>query len=95
MLELFHFGKKTINNSLNIYVKTSGGKSVLVELDPSWDIRNVKEIIAPKLGLEANEVKIIFAGKELGDDITLAVSMIHIYKYKWNYMGRYVHRNVI
>lgn len=75
MLELFKFGKKTINNALNIYVKASGGKTVLVELDPNWDIRNVKEVVAPKLGLEPNEVKIIFAGKELGDDITIAVSM--------------------
>lgn len=74
MLEIFRFGKKTIHNSLNIYVKTSGGNTLAVELDPSWHIRNVKEIVAPKLGLEPNEVKIIFAGKELGDKIKIAVS---------------------
>lgn len=75
MLELFKFSKTTISNSLNIYIKTNGGKTVSVELDPTWDIRNVKEVIAPKLGLEPDEVKIIFAGKELGNDITIAVSM--------------------
>lgn len=75
MLQLFTFGKKTVRNSLNIYVKTSGGKTLSVELDPSWDIKNVKEILAPRLGLEPNEVKIIFAGKELGNTIRIAVSI--------------------
>lgn len=76
MLEIFRFGKKTISNSLNIYVKTSGGNTLSVELDPSWVIRDVKKVVAPKLGLEPNELKIIFAGKELGDKITIAVCHI-------------------
>lgn len=71
MLQLLSFGKKTITNSLSIYVKHIGGNTLTVELDPSWDIKNVKEIVAPKLGLEPNEVKIIFAGKELGDEIKI------------------------
>lgn len=73
MLQLLSFGKKTITNSLSIYVKHIGGNTLTVELDPSWDIKNVKEIVAPKLGLEPNEVKIIFAGKELGDEIKIEV----------------------
>lgn len=94
MLELFRFGKKTISNSLNIYIKTSGGKTVSVDLDPTWDIRNVKEIIAPKLGLEPSEVKIIFAGKELGDDITIAVCVeSQIYPKSFHY--NFINRNVI
>ncbi|XP_018333369.1 E3 ubiquitin-protein ligase parkin [Agrilus planipennis] len=35
-------------------------------------MRNVKESIAPKLGLKPEEVKIIFAGKELGDTIKIS-----------------------
>lgn len=73
MLQLLWFGKKTITNSLNIYIKTSGGNTLSVDLDPTWDIKDVKEYVAPKLGLEPEEVKIIFAGKELGDRITIAV----------------------
>ncbi|GLV38118.1 parkin [Carabus blaptoides fortunei] len=38
-----------------------------VDLDPKWDIKTVKETVAPQLGLEPDEVKIIFAGKELSD----------------------------
>ncbi|CAH1117758.1 unnamed protein product [Phaedon cochleariae] len=72
MLQLLSFGKKTITNSLSVYVKISGGRTVAVDLDPTWDIKNVKEVVAPRLGLEPNEVKIIFAGKELGDKIKIS-----------------------
>lgn len=74
MLQLLWFGKKTISNSLSIYIKTNTGNTLSVELDPEWDIKNVKEFVAPKLGLQPEEVKIIFAGKELSDTTTIAVS---------------------
>lgn len=73
MLQFFSFSKNTLTNSLNIYIKTNNGSTLSVDLDPNWDIKNVKEIVAPKLGLEPSEVKIIFAGKELGDTITISV----------------------
>ncbi|XP_022905956.2 E3 ubiquitin-protein ligase parkin [Onthophagus taurus] len=72
MLQLFSFGKRTITNSLSIYIKTSTGNTLAVDLDPQWDIKNIKELVAPKLGLQPEEVKIIFAGKELGDSVTIA-----------------------
>ncbi|CRL03427.1 CLUMA_CG016236, isoform B [Clunio marinus] len=40
--------------------------------DPQWDIEKVKELVAPQLGLQPNEVKIIFAGKELEDSTTIS-----------------------
>lgn len=73
MLELLSFGKKTITNTLNIYVKTNTGKTLSVNLEPQWDIKNVKELVAPQLGLQPDEVKIIFAGKELSDATTIEV----------------------
>lgn len=73
MLNLFSFGTRTIKNTLNIYIKTNTGKSVSVDLDPKMDIKNVKEIVAPKLGLQPQEVKIIFAGKELLDSTIIEV----------------------
>uniref|UniRef100_A0A1B0AKA2 E3 ubiquitin-protein ligase parkin n=1 Tax=Glossina pallidipes TaxID=7398 RepID=A0A1B0AKA2_GLOPL len=71
MLELLLFGRKSITNSLNIYVKTNTGRTLSVNLEPKWDIKNVKEILAPQLGLQPYEVKIIFAGKELSDATTI------------------------
>ncbi|XP_067002583.2 E3 ubiquitin-protein ligase parkin [Anabrus simplex] len=67
MLQLLSFGRRTLSNSLSIYIKTNTGKSLSVDLDPKWDIKNVKEIVASRLGLTPDEVKIIFAGKELHD----------------------------
>lgn len=74
MLELFSFGKKKIKNKLSIFIKTSNGKSLSVDLDPKWDIKEVKEFVAPQLGMQPEEVKIIFAGKELEDSTTISVS---------------------
>lgn len=65
MLELIWSSKTHISNTLSIYVKTNTGKTVHVDLNPKWDIKNVKEIVAKKLDMPAEELKIIFAGKEL------------------------------
>jgi parkin len=75
MLELFSFGKKKIKNRLSIFIKTTNGKSLSVDLDPKWDIKEVKELVAPQLGLQPEEVKIIFAGKELDDSTTISVGV--------------------
>ncbi|XP_069675402.1 E3 ubiquitin-protein ligase parkin [Periplaneta americana] len=71
MLQLLSFSKRTISNTLSVYIKTNTGNTLSVDLDPKWDIKNVKEIVAPRLGLSPEEVKIIFAGKELHDSIVI------------------------
>lgn len=75
MLQLLSFSKKTIKNTLSIYVKFNRD-TLSVDLDPHWAIREVKEFVAPQLGLQPNEVKIIFAGKELSDTTKLEVFFI-------------------
>lgn len=89
MLELLSFGKKTITNTLNIYVKTNTGKTLSVNLEPQWDIKNVKELVAPQLGLQPDEVKIIFAGKELSDATTIEVRIIKLSTIDKKFMIRY------
>jgi parkin len=73
MLQLFSSGTRSIKNTINVYIKTNTGKSVSVDLDPKMDIKDVKELVAPKLGLQPEEVKIIFAGKELLDSTVIEV----------------------
>ena len=51
MLHLIWFSRRSFSNSLNIYVKSNTGSTLSVELDPKWDIKNVKEVIAPQLGI--------------------------------------------
>lgn len=65
--------KMKVSYGLNVYIKSSTG-NMLVELDPKWDIRSLKERVAPKLGLAPEDVKIIFAGKELMDSIVIEVN---------------------
>ncbi|XP_018393958.1 PREDICTED: E3 ubiquitin-protein ligase parkin [Cyphomyrmex costatus] len=71
MLRLLWFGKQKMSNSLNIYIKTNTGNTLSVELDPKWDIKNLKEIVAPRMGIAPEDIKIIFAGKELHDSIII------------------------
>lgn len=75
MLQLLSFSKKTIKNTLNIYIKSNTGSTLSVELDPKWEIKDVKEFVAPQLGLEPEEMKIIFAGKELSDNTKIEVCL--------------------
>lgn len=77
MLQLLSFSRKTLKNTLNIYVKFNRD-TLSVDLDPKWEIREVKEFVAPQLGLQPNEVKIIFAGKELSDTTKLEVNGLAI-----------------
>lgn len=74
MLELFSFGRKRISNKLPVFIKTNTGKQLSLNLDPEWNISNVKRLVAPQLGISPTEVKIIFAGKELEDSTTIGVS---------------------
>lgn len=68
------FGQRRISNYLSIYVKTNTGNTLSVELNPKWDIKNLKKIVAPKMGMAPEDIKIIFAGKELHNSIIIEVS---------------------
>lgn len=74
MLQLIWFSKRKITNSLSIYVKTNTGNTFAVDLDPKWDIKNVKEIVASQMGTSPEDIKIIFAGKELHNSTIIEVS---------------------
>ncbi|XP_046666165.1 E3 ubiquitin-protein ligase parkin-like isoform X1 [Homalodisca vitripennis] len=94
MFHVFSFSRKTLSNSLNIYIKSSNGNTLSVSLDPKWDIKNVKQVIAPKLGLSPEEVKIIFAGKELEDSTVIEdcdlgeQSILHAVKSRQDHTAR-------
>lgn len=60
----------------NIFIKSNTGSTILLDINPKWDIKNVKEIVALKLGTSPEEMRIILAGKELSDNI-----MIEVYEY--------------
>lgn len=78
MFEFFSFSKRTaVSNGLGVYVKSNTGETVYVELDPTWEIGSVKEFVSKKIGIDSSELKIIFAGKELQDNVTIRVSALY------------------
>uniref|UniRef100_A0A146LNZ3 E3 ubiquitin-protein ligase parkin n=1 Tax=Lygus hesperus TaxID=30085 RepID=A0A146LNZ3_LYGHE len=72
LVHIMTFSRNPQNNKLSIHVKSNTGNSVDVDLDPQWDIGTLKEAIAPKIGLPADDMEIILAGKSLDDSTTIA-----------------------
>ena len=61
--------------SWSVFVRFNSSHGFPVEGDSDTSIFQLKEVVAKRQGVPADQLRVIFAGKELRNDLTVQVSL--------------------
>ncbi len=64
--------QQNANENMQIFVKTLSAKNITLDCQKSTTIRELKEMIHSKEAIPVEQQRLIFSGKQLEDDNTLA-----------------------
>lgn len=59
----------------SVFVRFNSSHGLPVEVDATASISQLKEAVAKRQGVPADQLHVIFAGKELSDDLLVQVSL--------------------
>ena len=60
-----------------VSVKESNGRNnYMINVGTNWDVAQVKQALLHQSGLQPNQFKLVFAGQELKDNMTLEVCLV-------------------
>lgn len=74
MLTLFFF--PPLQLSWAVFVRFNSSHGFPVEVDAATSIFQLKEVVAKRQGVPADRLRVIFAGKELKNDLMVQVSLL-------------------
>ena len=65
-------------DSFEVNVKDFQGHSVVIKVDPTWDVSRIKTEISNRTNVLPDDFRIVFAGQTLADNQTLWVSVMTV-----------------
>ncbi|KUI53094.1 Ubiquitin-60S ribosomal protein L40 [Cytospora mali] len=70
-IEITPARREPVPSAYQVFVRTLTSQTITVLCGPDYRVDDVKNIIEARVGLDPDEQRLIFAGKQLNDDMTL------------------------
>ena len=64
------------STKLPIFVRFNSNTNIPVQADLQWNVSKLKEEIGERQAVDPRDIRIIFAGRELKDDLKLKVMLV-------------------
>ena len=71
MFQIIKKCKKEIKSSMQLMIKTLTGRKQAFNFDAENTILQVKEALQEKEGIDLTQIRLIFGGKQLSDELTI------------------------